>query len=235
MKHFNVDQNSEDWYALRAGVATASQFDKIITPKTGKLSSQAEDYANHLIAELLLGRPIDRNFSVYAMEWGHAYEADAIELYQFKTGLHVEKGGFFTNDQMTLGASPDARIFDGGKLVGLAEIKCPENPAKHVEFLLMQEMNPKYIPQVQGQLFVSGLEWVDWFSFYPDMPPALVRTHRDPEFQTKLYDALTGFEHIVEEKIARLIQLGCIDKAPVKAELVGTSAEGDPGEYLFAG
>lgn len=204
VKHYETEHNSGEWFNLRAGVATSSQFDKILT-KGGNLSEQSDAYANKLIAELLLGKPIDREFSTFAMEWGHAYEGEAVKLYEFETDSTVKKGGFFLSDDMMFGASPDARIYSGDEVVGLAEIKCPENPANHIEFLLMQEMNPKYIPQVQGQLYVSGMQWVDWFSYYPEMPSARIRVFRDETYQKKLHDALEGFRKIFDKKVARLI------------------------------
>ena len=226
-KYFDVAQNTIEWYQARAGVATASQFDKIIT-KTGKASSQADGYANKLIAELILGRPIDRNFSTYAMEWGEMHEEEARNLYVFDTGFKVQPGGFFTNDDMTFGASPDARIYDGEQLVGLAEIKCPEDPAVHVEFMLMEEMNPKYIPQVQGQLWVSGLEWVDWFSYYPEMPPARIRTFRDEKFLAPLENAMKNFSDIMLAKKQKLMQMGIIEEMPSKEIHVGEPAQPKP-------
>jgi len=215
MQHFELDHNTEEWYLARAGVATSSSFDKILT-KTGKLSAQSEAYANGLVAELVLGRATERDFSTYAMDWGHEHEGDAVDLYSFETALDIEGGGFYTNEQMTVGASPDARVYDKGILVGLAEIKCPENPANHIEYLLMQEMNPKYIPQVQGQLFVSELEWVDWFSYYPGMPSARIRTHRDEKYLQLLSSALDDFQGTMNTKINRLIELGYLDKWPTK-------------------
>ena len=214
-KHFDVAHRSGDWFNMRAGVATTSNFDKIITPG-GKPSSQAEGYANLLIAELILGRPCIREFSTFAMEWGETYEEEAVALYRFETGLDVQPGGFFTNDAMTIGASPDARVYQGETMVGLAEIKCPENPANHIEFLLMQEMNPKYIPQVQGQLLVSGAEWVDWFSFYPEMPSARIRVHRDEEYLKLLDNSLVNFSDLMLRKKARLVELGHISAIPEK-------------------
>jgi hypothetical protein len=215
MKHFDLQQRSGDWFLARAGVATTSNFDKIIT-KTGKESAQADDYANLLVAELILSRAIERNFSTYALDWGTQHEADAIALYEFETGFDVKSGGFFTNDALTHGASPDARIFDGDTMVGLAEIKCPENPANHIEVLVMDEMNPKYIPQVQGQLLVSGLPWVDWFSYYPEMPSARIRVYRDEKYITLLENALRNFDDILDNKFHKLIQLGHIEARPVK-------------------
>lgn len=214
-RHFEIPQRSADWFTARAGLATTSNFDKIIT-KTGRDSAQADAYANMLIAELILNRPIVRDFSAYACEWGETYEAEAVALYRFETGLDVRDGGFFTNDAMTVGASPDARCYDGETMVGLAEIKCPENPAIHIEFLLMNEMNPKYIPQVQGQMFVSGAEWVDWFSYYPELPSARIRTYRDEKYIALLENAMTNFEDLMQLKIQTLIKLGHIAEAPKK-------------------
>ncbi len=233
-KHFDIEHNSSDWYFARAGIATASAFDRIIT-KSGKPSAQADDYANLLVAELLLGRAIERNFSTFSMEWGHLHEEDARKLYQFETGFELQKGGFFTDDAVSIGASPDVRVFRDGKLVGIAEIKCPENPANHIEFLLMQEMNPKYVPQVQGQWFVAtegggnpDLEFIDWFSYYPEMPSARVRIYPDSNFQVQLKHALEDFKELVDKKIARLIELGHLDEAPIK---VMPGAEKEPIDW----
>jgi len=215
MNWFDIQHRSADWFHARAGVATTSNFEKIIT-KSGAESAQADGYANHLLAELILGRSIDREFNTYAMQWGEQYEEEAIALYRFETGLDVLHGGFFTNDAITQGASPDARVYDGEKMVGLAEIKCPENPAVHIEFLLMQKMNPKYIPQVQGQMLISGAAWVDWFSYYPEMPSARIRVERDEKFIEKLAAALTGFDQLLNEKIDQLVKLGNVEERPVK-------------------
>lgn len=215
MKHFDLPQRSADWFLARAGLATTSNFDKIIT-KTGNKSSQADDLANQIIAELILNKSCAREFNNYALEWGAQYEAEAISLYEFETGFKIKNGGFFTNDAMTHGASPDARVFEGETMVGLAEIKCPENPANHIEFLVMDEMNPKYKPQVQGQMLISGAAWVDWFSYYPELPSARIRTFRDEEYISLLANALKNFDDIVTTKFNKLIKLGHIEARPVK-------------------
>ncbi len=203
----NINQYSPDWYTKRAGIPTASQFDKILT-KTGKLSSQADDYANKLIAELFLNRPIEQNFTAYALEWGHEYEKQAVECYQLETGYKVKLGGFFTTDDGLIGASPDGRIFDDGQMVGICEIKCPANPAVHVKYLLMNEMNEDYRPQIQGQLFVSDCEWVDWYTYHPEIPSGRVRVYRDEAYIKLLSDALDKFIELMERKKERLIELG---------------------------
>jgi hypothetical protein len=215
MKWFDVEQRSVDWFQCRSGVATTSNFDKIITP-TGKPSAQMDSYANLLIAELLLGYPVERNFNSYALDWGREHEDEAIALYRFESGLDTKNGGFFMDDAMTIGASPDQRCFENGKLAGLAEIKCPENPGIHVEYMLMKQMNPKYIPQVQGQMYVSGAPWVDWFSYYPGLPSAKVRTFRDDKYISLLANALGEFNKLMQAKISKLIEMGVVDEIPAK-------------------
>lgn len=248
-RHFDLIHNTDQWYDARAGLATTSCFDKIITPSASKtkkfeefspyLSAQADFYADTVIAELMLGRPIERNFDTYALEWGRQHEADAANLYMFDTGLDVIHGGFFTNDELTQGTSPDVIVLDGDKQVGIAEIKCPENPAVHVQFLLQKEINKTYKPQIFGQMLVTGFEWVDWFSYYPGMPANRIRTHLsdDPDFVEKMKDALAGFEKLLQSKLERLRELGHIDEIPKKMIRETRKAAHEPvsADYMMAG
>lgn len=228
MKHFELGHNSPEWYDARAGVATSSAFDRIITNKTFKMSSQADQYANELVAEIIMGRPLDRNFSNYAMEWGHAHEADARNLYCFEKNVEVTRGGFFVTDDMTFGASPDVRVIDAaGNMIGLAEIKCPENPAVHVEYMLAAAMNPKYKAQTQGQLWVSGADYVDWFSYHPDMPFACVRIERDEEFIAALEECLMDFKKLLHKKLEQCVDLGIFDEIPQKKIVMPEPADID--------
>lgn len=217
MIHYELIHNTTEWFEARAGVATSSAFDRIITNKTLKMSSQAGQYANELIAELIMGKSLNRNISIYAMEWGHAHEADARNLYCFEKNVEVDRGGFFVNDEHTYGASPDVRVIDAeGETIGLAEIKCPENPAIHVEYMLEAKMNPKYKAQTQGQLLVSGADYVDWFSYHPDMPFACVRIERDEEYICALEDCLWQFDKIKRDKLQQCVDMGIFEEIPEK-------------------
>ena len=57
MKTHHVKQGTRDWYMLRLGKPTASCFDRIITPKTGKASAQQDWYLFDLLAERVMGCP----------------------------------------------------------------------------------------------------------------------------------------------------------------------------------
>jgi len=50
----DVDQNTDEWFQLRLGIPSASEFDKLIT-SSGSRSKQLDAYANRLVAERLTG------------------------------------------------------------------------------------------------------------------------------------------------------------------------------------
>lgn len=182
----NVEQGSEAWLKLRLGIPTASDFHKIVTP-TGKLSAQAKGYANRLIAESLLGHPLDSLDGLPFVERGKDLEAEAVRLYEFTTGNTADVVGFCTTDDGQIGASPDRLIGEEGQL----EIKCP-SPQTHVGYLL-EGLDKDYIPQIQGQLYVTGRKWCDFFSYHPSMPPVRVRVERNASYIEILSEALSTF------------------------------------------
>lgn len=205
----NVEQGSAEWRALRAGLATASAFGKIVTPAKGELSKSASDYANELISELITGEPQDGFFKSYWMERGALMEVEAKHLYEFETGYKIENCGIITSDDMKIGASPDVLVYRDGVMVGGAEIKCP-SPKVHVENLLRDGIDPKYKPQIQGQIMISNFEFVDWFSYHPDMPPSRITVERDDEYIGKMKDALDEFLYMVEARIKKLKDKGVL-------------------------
>jgi len=50
-----------------------------------------------------------------------------------------------------------------------------------------------HVPQVQGQLWVTGRRWCDFFSYHPNFDARLIRVHRDEEYIGKLRDAVMRF------------------------------------------
>lgn len=210
MIYHELSQGSTEWFKARLGLATASCFDQIITPKTGEPSKSMDAYANRLIGELITGENSEK-FENYWMERGAILEADAAAAYEVITDYKLDRGGFLTNDDMTIGASPDRRVSGpNGNVIGGVEIKCP-SPAVHVTNLLREgKIDPSYTPQVQGQIMVGGFEFVDWFSYHPDMPPAHIRTFRDDVYCEKLQNALDEFCDMIEYKINILTKRGVI-------------------------
>ncbi len=178
------EQRSEGWFAARLGIPTASQFGKIITP-TGKKSAQMAAYCNQLIAEKITGEPTYVKVTD-AMQHGTDTEPEARAFYEIAYDVEVFEVGLCLHDTLDAGASPDGLVGDDG----LLEIKCPQ-PGTMVEYLREEWLPAKYKPQVQGQLWITGREWCDFFAYHPTMKPLMVRTYRDEEYIGELA-ALVG-------------------------------------------
>ncbi len=200
MQIHNVEQNTDEWRRLRAGIPTASAFDKIISP-LGKRSKQADEYANLLLAENIIGEPISTWQGNSYTERGKELEADAVACYELVTGVKTKAGGFITRNGM--GCSADRLVGDDG----LLEIKCPAAHT-HLRYMLNNVMESDYIPQVQGQQYVANRQWCDRMSYHPDMEPVIIRVKRDEEYLLKMSEYMDDFFKLLETKKARLIELG---------------------------
>lgn len=213
MKVHACIQGSEEWHALRLGVPTASNFDKIITPKAGKPSAQAEGYMLDLLAEMVLGHPLEKIKTEW-MKRGNELEAEAVDYYEFQTDQETTPVGFITNDAGTIGASPD-RIVSKELLL---ECKCP-SPGEHLAYVLGKSgVDAEYRVQLQGQLYVTECKAVDIISYHPHMPHAIVRVERDEEF-IKLLDAeLHKFVTKLAEKREELDKRGLLPKPIVQRD-----------------
>jgi len=130
-------QNTPEWDMLRAGIPTASAFDKIITP-TGKLSKQSRDYKAWLLAERVMKAPIPTVKTSF-MDRGTEYEAEACDFYSIVSGNKTTRIGFVTNDAGTIGASPDRWSSADGQV----EMKVPAIHT-HFSYWIAQEAIGKY-------------------------------------------------------------------------------------------
>lgn len=209
MIHIECSQGSPEWYFARIGIPTSSEFDKILTP-TGKRSTQADKYANRLLAEIILKEPLDMRPPTFAMERGTMLEADAAASYEFQEDVTTTRAGFFMDDNKRYGCSVDRLVWDKG----LLEIKCPLGDT-HMANLLSGKLDDSYKPQVQGQLLVTGKEWNDWYSYFPGLPPSKIRVERDEAYIALLVEALDEFHDLLGSKYNRLVELGHIDPVTV--------------------
>jgi hypothetical protein len=199
----DVIQGTPEWLALRAGIPTASCFDQILTPK-GKASTQAERYMHTLLAERIMGHPVLEFVSTW-MDRGSQLEAEAVSYYEGIKELDTVKIGFLTNDERTIGASPDRFVGTDG----LLEIKVPKE-STHVSYLLTKAVDAAYYPQVQGQLWVSGRAWLDIMSYHPEMPPAMIHVERDEKYIEALSGALSDFSATLERVASECREKGWI-------------------------
>ena len=195
-----VAQGTSAWLALRAGIPTASMFDSIITPGgkdglPGK-STSADKYMQHLLAERVLGRPID-GFKSKWMELGNEYEDSAVASYEFANDCETERIGFVTTDDGLIGCSPDR--FITGRPEGMLEAKAP-SPATHVGYLLASMgASKEYKVQLQAELWVCEKEWVDIISYCPGFSDAVFRVCRDEQFIKGMAAYVREFSNRLED------------------------------------
>jgi putative phage-type endonuclease len=189
MEIIDCIQGSDEWLNVRRGVATASNFSKIVT-STGALSTSLGSYAMQLASEVITTLA-EESYTNADMQRGNELEQEARSEYQQQELVIVEEVGFMSCDYY--GYSPDGLV---GK-DGLIEIKCPRQNT-HAKYLFNDKLPTEYKAQVQGGLLVSGREWCDFISYHPnfeeDKRLFIVRVERDEEFISALSDGLRKLE-----------------------------------------
>jgi hypothetical protein len=194
-----IPQGTRAWFALRLGIPTASQFHKIMTPKTRKLSAQWKEYACRLIAERLLAMPTETLEGQAWMERGKALEGEAIQRFEVVNDIVTVPVTFIATDDGSMGYSPDRCIFgaDPDRPLKNFEAKCPA-PHTHVEYLLFGR-GTDYECQVQGQNLIGETEETIFYSYHPSCPALTLRTPRDEAFIRDLSAALREFNDKLHE------------------------------------
>ena len=203
MKRIDCEQGTQEWLDARLGIPTASQFHRILTPKTRKPSSQAAGYRAELVAEWLLGESLDMVNTQY-MERGSELEGNAVRQFEWDHDCEVDRVGFCLTDDGRAGCSPDGLV---GKYDG-AEIKCFA-PAKHIAALLADGPDNDHICQIQGCMFVTGrMSWTRMY-FHPSFPPVYHALERDDEFCIHLSVEIDCFLDRLDEDKKKLLAMGC--------------------------
>lgn len=189
-------QGSEEWLQARLGVVTASNFSKVFTT-TGKLSTSREGLINQLIAENLTNKPTDV-FKSDAMARGNELEPQARAMFEVMMGVDIEEVGLIKLRDHEIGCSPDGLFDDTG-----IEIKCPL-PATHCAYLRSNKLPSTYVQQVQGTMFVLGLERYFFMSFHPEMKPLIIEVKRDEKLLELAEPLLIETAEIIKSETERL-------------------------------
>lgn len=202
------EQGSQEWLKDRAGHATASCFVDIlaVSKRDGKPLKAREDYLMKLVVERITNSPVS-SVGGYATQWGTDCEPYARTEYELQTGNIVKEVNFVKHPTMQyVGASSDGLVGDKGGI----EIKCPNNSAIHLQ-TWRDGMPENHMAQVQGQMFVLGLDWVDFCSYDPRMPENLrlyvSRIYRDEEYIASLEASLKEFLAEVQKEVDSYLNL----------------------------
>lgn len=201
----DFQQGSADWHEARAGIPTASQFDRIITAKALKPSSQRKAYMLELLAERFATRDPSEPQTMW-MSRGWELEGYARRWYEMQHDCDVREVGFCTTDDGRVGASPDGLVGEDGGL----EIKSPATK-QHMANMLDPdaEIMSQYRLQVQGCIYVCERDWWDVLSYHPMFPGCERRAPRDESVQAALKAALTQFCDELDAATEQMRKLGC--------------------------
>ena len=197
--HPEIIQGTEEWFAIRRGLLTASEMDRIITP-TLKIASNDKErsHVNEIAAQRISGY-VEPSYVGDDMLRGWDDEIVARKLYGEKFAP-VRQVGFVTNDRwgFTLGCSPDGLVGDDG----LLEIKSRKQKFQ-VATIADNEVPVEFMVQVQTALLVTERPWCDFISFSGGLPMIPIRVEPDEEYQEAILAAAAEFEKRVAEKVAR--------------------------------
>jgi len=159
----DIDQNSDEWFDLRAGKLTGSAAGKIMANYGKAFGNPAHALAVQIALEQITGNTISSNYTNAHMDRGHEQEPIARAEYERTYFCDVLNGGFFDNDKT--GVSVDGRVLPDG----IVEIKS-HIPSVHFVNVKRGEFNPDYKWQYYFNLKETGAEWIDTISFCADFP-----------------------------------------------------------------
>jgi len=201
-----IQQRSREWFKQRLGKVTASKVADVVARTKSGWAATRTNYMAQLIAERLTGVPFE-SFTNAAMQWGTETEPQARAAYSFFTDREVALTGFVEHSKVPMsGASPDGLVGDDG----LVEIKCP-NTATHIDTLLGEPIDGRYVKQMQWQMACTGRVWCDFVSFDPRLPTDLQlkvqRVERDGALIAGLEDEIRAFLGEIDAKLAALKSL----------------------------
>lgn len=193
MIQYKVEQNSDEWFALRRGKFTASTFKDLFMGE----NTQGYKDAIYKVAFERLTNTSPESFTNEYMQRGNELEPEARAWYEFEKNVEVIKAGFFEYNDW-IGASPDGLVGDSG----LIEIKCPKFSTM-MDYLIKKELPKTYFHQVHGQLLVTDRQWCDFLAYHPSLPKFVLRVERDKkiddEILDKLFEAIKKAETIINK------------------------------------
>lgn len=205
MKLLICQQGTPEWLAARAGAITASCFADAVSvlkrnsgaKKVGDPTDASDKYAGDVAIERISGNPYGQPPKAWVLERGHEMEARARIAYEARTGLLAEESGIVKTDDDWFGYSTDGFVGDDG----LIEIKCPVDSLK-IMAMLRTGNTEEYDHQIQGGLWLTGRQWVDFIMYVPDLEIVgndlfVKRIYRDEEFIESLERDLLRFRSTV--------------------------------------
>lgn len=218
-----IEQGTPEWDLVRIGRFTSSEIHRLMEPskremteaelkarpKTGKgssaklvydyssLSDAARTYINEKVAEVLTGQAKSQGYA-FPLVWGNEHEDEAAIAFVARTGLEIEKVGFFTYTDHA-GGSPDRFVGSDAIL----EIKCPYESVNQIKYLMLTDqfdVRREYFPywvQCQANMLFTDRSVCHFCTFDPRMKED---KHKLTHIEIK---ADAQFHDLIRNKIVR--------------------------------
>ena len=195
-----LEQGTPEWHQARCGIITMSCLQSVMSTgrQEGGFGVGAISYMFELIGERFTGS-VDIAPAGYHARRGHELEPVVCAGYEEITGSKVDHVGIILNHGV--GYSPDGLVGSDG----LIEIKT-KLPKLQAEVLFTDEVPKEHIDQLQGGLWVSDREWIDFISYSEGMPTFMKRVYRDEEYIRKIATRVKAFYQIMERRIETIIK-----------------------------
>lgn len=194
---YNFEQGSPEWINIRLGKLTGSDFHTLMGNSQTK-----ETILYKKAAERLTGVASDGDrFSSIHTERGHLLENDARLTYEIETGCTISQVGFVELNEF-VGCSPDGLVtFLDGRRGGI-EIKCKDNHG-FLKAVIKHWIEPEHKTQMQFNMYVCDLEWMDYCLYNPNFsnPLNITRVLRDENYIEEIKTHIDKCNETIEQII----------------------------------
>lgn len=201
--HYDLEQKTPEWFALRRGIPTASNTKLLVTPVNLALSASSKKYSYKLLAEYFLGESTD-GASTGFMRRGSDMEARARAAYEWEVWdneINVRRVGFIQSDDARWGGSPDGLVGEDGGL----EVKIL-SAAEHVA-LFFNGLGAYHL-QCHALMGLTGRKWWDIYAWNPSLPSIHERLDRNEKIIDLLDTARETFFEEHEVRREKLVEMG---------------------------
>jgi len=190
----DYEQGSDQWYKVRLGKLTASDFHTLMGDSSTRKTILAKK-----AAERVTGVQCDSDkFKSGHTDRGNALEDDAFQIYSvLNPSEDITKVGFCQLSE-TVGCSPDGLVGEYGGV----EIKSPDTHS----FLVAvgkSYIKPEYKTQMQFSMYVTNRNWWDFAMYNPhfEQPCHVIRVERDNEYIEKIKEQIKRNDDEIETLI----------------------------------
>jgi putative phage-type endonuclease len=190
VKIHNMEQRSDEWFAIKKGKASASRAKAI-----GNGGKGLENYVIEIMAEYYSIAERE-NYINEHMQRGIELEPIAKQVYELEHDCEVREIGFAEYNEY-IGCSPDGLV---GK-DGMIEIKCPCDRI-YLGILINEKIDSGYVWQCQMNMLILKRKWCDLIFYNPNFKKSMKIFRLDPNEKMQ-EDLKEGFKK-VETRIKEL-------------------------------